>query len=196
MCFSPWMTALRHAGLVALAYGCASAAGLKERGEYQTALRALADGLPQVAALKFERLLQDGSLTRMESGQVAERLADALVRSKQPDKALVALTFFEIPDAGFWKAQALMLQGKFREAEAELRSYLNSKDAHHKDLAGLALGQVLIGQGRENAGRKELKELAESQDADVARLSRLWANESEAFSGRSEAILRRLARTG
>ena len=31
---------------------------------------------------------------------------DALVRAKQPEKVLVALTFFEVPDAAFWKAQA------------------------------------------------------------------------------------------
>ncbi|MCE9519006.1 MAG: tetratricopeptide repeat protein [Verrucomicrobia bacterium] len=170
-----------------------SAAELKDRGEYQAALRALADQLPQVAALKFERLLQDSSLSHSEVVRVAERLTDALVRAKQPEKVLVALTFFDVPDAAFWKAQALVLQGKFREAETELRAYLNLKSGRYRDLAGLMLGQVLIGQGRENTGRKQLKLLSESQDVEVASLSRLWANESESLSGRSAATLRRLA---
>ncbi len=179
--------------LPALACCCVQAAELKERGEYQAALRALADNLPQVAALKFERLLRDGSLNHREVSRVSERLVDALVRSKQPEKVLVALTFFEVPDAAFWKAQTLVLQGKFREAETVLRSYLTLKGARYRDLAGLMLGQVLIGEGRENTGRKQLKELGDSQDADVARLSRLWANESESLSGRSAATLKRLA---
>ncbi len=184
----PWFKVLP-----ALACCCVNAAELKERGEYQAALRALADNLPQVAALKFERLLRDGSLSQREVVRVSERLADALVRSKQPEKVLVALTFFEVPDAGFWKAQALVLEGKFREAETELRTYLTLANARYRDLAGLMLGQVLIGQGRENTGRKQLKEFGESKDADIARLSHLWANESEAIVGRSAAVLQRLA---
>lgn len=189
----PWKSALRHAGLVALVSCGAGAAELKGKGEYQAGLRALAEHLPQVAAIKFERLLQDGSLTRAESSRVAEHLVDALVRAKEPEKVIVALTFFEVPDPGFWKAQAFVLQGKFREAESELRTYLAAKGGSYKDRARLTLGQVLIGEGRENTGRKELKELAGSTDPEVARLSQLWANESEAIAGRSEATLRRLA---
>lgn len=189
----PCTTALCLAGALLLAHGSAGAAGLEQRGEYQDALRALADRLPQVAALKFESMLKDGSLGRADSERVAERLVDALVRSKQAEKAMVALTLFEVPDAPFWKAQALVLEGKFRDAEVELRSYLASGGGRYRELAGLTLGQVLIGQGRENPGRKLLKELWGSRDRDVVRLSHLWANESEAISGRSAATLRRLA---
>lgn len=196
MSLSVPMRALCRTGAIMLACGCAGAAELKGRGEYQDALRALADGLPQVAALKFERMLKDGSLTRRESGRVAERLVDALVRSKEAERALAALTLFEVPDTAFWKAQALVLQGKFRDAEAELRSYLALNSGRYRDLAGLTLGQVLIGEGRENTGRKQLKELWRSGDEDVARLSHLWANESEALSGRPAATLRRLASGG
>lgn len=188
MRLTPWYIAFP-----ALACCCAHAAELKERGEYQAALRALADNLPQVAALKFEGLLKEGSLNQSDSVRVSERLVDALVRSKQPDKVRVALTFFEVPDAVFWKAQALVLERKFVEAETALRSYLSMKGARHKDVAGLLLGQVLIGQGRENAGRKQFKELLNSQDANVARLAHLWANESESLAGRSAPMLQRLA---
>ena len=190
------MTGLGCAGLLVLACAGAGAVELRERGEYQAALRALANQLPQAAALKFERLLKDGSLNRRESSRVAERLADALLRANQPEKAMIALTLFEVPDADFWKAQAFVLQGKFREAENALQAYLASGGGRYRELAGLTLGKVMIGAGRENPGRKQLKDLWGSRDEEVSRLAHLWANESEAFSGRSEATLRRLATTG
>jgi TolA-binding protein len=58
--------------------------------------------------------------------------------------------------------------------------------------ARLALGQALIGEGRENTGRKELKLLLDHADPVVAERARILSNESEALSDRAAIVLKRL----
>ncbi|WP_156345163.1 hypothetical protein [Verrucomicrobium spinosum] len=59
---------------------------LAAREEYQAALRASSEGLHDVAALKYERLLKDRSLSKKEEAQVGERMVDALVRARNSTK--------------------------------------------------------------------------------------------------------------
>ncbi|MEI6536268.1 MAG: hypothetical protein WCN98_13055, partial [Verrucomicrobiaceae bacterium] len=165
---------------------------LADRADYQAALRALDEKLPQVAALKYERMLQDKTLTRTDASKLGARLADSLTRSGQAGKLLITLDLFEIPEAQFWKSQALLLQGKYREAEGALREYLAGVAPAYESLARLALGKVLIAEGREGTGRKEFRDLVENCDPVIARQAQLWMAESEVISGRSEVVLHRL----
>ncbi len=166
---------------------------LADRPEYQAALLALDEKLPQAAAVKFERMLKDKSLTHAEALKVSARLADALARSRQPEKLLMVLTFYEVPDALYWKAQALLLAGKYRESEATFRTYIDSPNPAFGVLAKLSLGQVIFAENRENTGRKFFKEQADSNvDPIISHRAQLWMMESEIFSGRSEMVLRRL----
>lgn len=167
------------------------AVALADREDYQAALRAAQMSLYDVAALKFERLLKDGSLEKQEAERVSERLVESLVRANLPAKAQVALTLFEVPDAGYWKGQTLIMQRKFREAEAELKAYLQT-GGKRAGWARLALGQAVVGQGRENTGRKEFKTLILHPDPVIAERARILSNESEILSGRAVVVLKRL----
>lgn len=164
---------------------------LADHTDYQAALRASKEGLHEVAALKFERLLKDKQLTQTETAAISERMVDALIRSGESQKALVALTLFAVPESAFWKAQAYILQGKLRDAEWELKSYMATPGRYAAN-ARLSLGQTLIAQGRENTGRKEFKELLNYPNPDIARQARLYSYESEVISHRSSEVMKRL----
>ncbi|CAN5912809.1 hypothetical protein BH11VER1_BH11VER1_18780 [soil metagenome] len=164
---------------------------LSDREGYQAALRASKEGIHDVAALKFERLLKDEQLTQVEIASVSERMVDALIRSREANKALVALTLFAVPESAYWKAQVFILQGKLREAEWELKSYLAAPGRYAAN-AKLSLGQTLIAQDRENTGRKEFKELLNYPDPEIARLARLYSYESEIIVHRSSEVMKRL----
>ncbi len=168
---------------------------LVDREEYQSALRASQMSLHDVAALKFERLLKEQALERDEAARVSERLVESLLRADLPAKAQVALTLFEVPDAGYWKGQAFIMQRRFREAEAELKGYLQTSDGKRSALARLSLGQAVVGQGRENTGRKEFKTLLLHPDPVIAERARILSNESETLSGRAVIVLKRLGTT-
>jgi tetratricopeptide (TPR) repeat protein len=164
---------------------------LAERPDFQAALRASREHLHEVAALKLERLIKDKSLTDKEEAVISERMVDALIRARKVKKALVALSLFRVPEALYWKAQCLIVQEKPLEAEASLRDYLQT-GGRYEAYARLALGQVLVAQGREIPGRKEFKELMEHQTPAVARLAGLYWNESEILADRGPNVLRRL----
>ena len=170
-----------------------SPVALADRADYQAALRALDEKLPQAAAVKFERMLKDKSLPREEAAKVSTRLVDALARSGEPDRLLMVLSFFDVPESLYWKAQAYLLAGKYREAESALRSYIDSPNPALVVLAKLSLGQVLFAEGRENTGRKLIREQGESgNDSALSQSAQLWTLESEVIAGRSEMVLRRL----
>lgn len=164
---------------------------LLDRTEYQAALRASKEGIHDVAALKLERLLNDKQLTPLEIATVSERMVDALIRAGESQKAQVALTLFTVPESTYWRAQVYISQGKFREAEWELKTYL-AKPGRYAANAKLSLGQSLIAQDRENTGRKEFKELLNYPDTEIARQARLYSYESEVISHRSSEVLKRL----
>ncbi len=165
--------------------------GLSERADYQAALRASKEGMHDVAALKFERLLKDTLLSPRETASVSERMVDAYLRCGESQKALVALTLFEVPESAYWSAQVFISQGKLREAEWQLKSYL-TKPARYSANARLSLGQTLIAQGRENTGRKEFNELQNYPDTHIAYQARLYSLESEIAANHSSEALRRL----
>lgn len=158
---------------------------------YQAALQALADGWPQVAALRFERLMGDPGFNRADMARLSEHLVDALLRSRQWKKALVALTLFEVPDSTFWEGQALLLDGNFHDAESALKDYLRGKDLRYVAQAKVSLAKAILAQGRENVGRKELREVAEETQSPYAFRAAQWVSESELMAGREEAVLKR-----
>lgn len=164
---------------------------LKDRADYQSALRASSLGLHEVAALKYERIARDKDLPKEEAALLVERLVDALIRANQAQKALVVLGSAEVPEAAFYRAQALLKLKRYRDAAKDLERYLEA-GGKHKSLARLALGQALIAQGRETSGRNEWKELLTSPETEVARRAWLWWQESEVLSGRSPMVLKRL----
>jgi TolA-binding protein len=164
---------------------------LADDAEYQAGLRALADGWPQVAAVKFEKLMGNRAFNRADTARLTEHLVDALLRSRQWKKALVAITLFDVPDSPFWEGQALLMDGNYHDAENALKEYLRGKNPRYAPLAHLTLAKAIIAQGRENTGRKELREVAEDTKSEYALLASQWVSESELLVGREEAVLKR-----
>jgi tetratricopeptide (TPR) repeat protein len=167
---------------------------LEQRQEYQAALRASQLNLHDVAAIKYERLLKERELSRAEEARVSGRMVDALLRAQLPDKAQVALTLFNVPNAAYWHAQILLMQRKYKDAENELKAYLKT-GGELSGYARLALGQAIVAQGRENTGRKEFKTLLLHPDPVIAERARVLSNESEALSDRAAIVLKRLGTT-
>ncbi len=157
---------------------------------YQAALRASSQGLHDVAAVKYQRLLKERVWPNDEGRILSERLVDALIRSRQPQQALQALALLEIPEGSFWKGQALLQQRKYRDAETSLKEYLE-KGGANVAAAKLALGRAITAQGRENTGRQYFKDLLNTSALVTEQAWLLW-NESEIVVGRSPAVLKRL----
>lgn len=106
---------------LAVAQSAAPAADLAKVAEYQQAVSALRDKLPEVAVLKLRRLLDGGKLKPAQRGPVLLLLAESLVRAGRPDEA-GRFTQDEavkaLPEARFWQAQAQARLGRWGEAEA------------------------------------------------------------------------------
>lgn len=164
---------------------------LRDRPEYQDALRASKQGLHEVAATSYEHLITDKSLSAAEATKVSERLVDALLRSRNEQRALAALALFRVPDSDYWKGQALLMSQQYKDAENILENYLATKGQRYADLARLALGQAVTAQGRENTGRRELKELLASKDTAIAQRARILHYESDVLSDRSPNPLKK-----
>ena len=168
---------------------------IEDNAEYQAALRALSYGLPDVAALKWERLLKNEKLSRNEEMKVSERFVDALLRARLPDRALLALTLFQIEDTEFWRGQCFLGLRRFRDAEHCFKEYLALTNTSYSAEAHLALGKTIIAQGRENTGRKEFKALIGNQNKAIAHEANILWNESEILSDRATDVRKRLGET-
>jgi TolA-binding protein len=180
--------------LLSLSAGGASKSSdsISDNPEHQAALSALANDLPEVAALKWERLLKSNTLSQVDTVKISERMVDALLRAGQGEKALLSTTLFKIPDSDFYKGQAFLVIGHFQDAISSFRNY-QQPGAKFAAEAQLAYGQALIGQHREATARKEFKELLESSDPVIAQRAKLFWNESEIIAGRAGSVLKRLA---
>ena len=171
------------------------AATLEETPAYQQAREALGASLPGVAAFKAEALLtQKGARWSEEETQTLATLAaEGWTRDFQPERVLSLIEKGHRPFGGvFWRGQALLMQERLEEAERVLRDH--DKAGRYSERARLCLAQVFLAQGREALARRELKELRESQDPELARQARLMFNESELGMGREQTVIERLQR--
>lgn len=171
------------------------AANLEVNTEYLLARRALAEGSPGVAALRAEELLQQQGheWSTDEKTMLATLAAEGWTRDGQPDRVL-RLTESEPRPYGvlFWRGQALLMQQKLEEAEEVLRGH--ERAGRYSEQARLCLALVFMAQGRDALARRELKELRESKDPELAQRARLMFNESELPVGRHEVVIERLLR--
>lgn len=175
--------------------GALGAADLQVNAEYLRARHALAEGSPGVAALRAEELLlrKGAKWSTEEKATLATLAAEGWTRDGQPDRVL-RLTERDPRPYGvlFWRGQALLMQQKLEEAEEVLRGY--ERAGRYAERARLCLALVFMAQGREALARRELKELRESGDAELAARARLMFNESELPVGRQEVVMERLLR--
>lgn len=100
-----------------------SRAAGEDGDEFRHGESALADGLWDVAALHFERLLATTTLEPEAKSRVAFRLAEAWIRNGEAGKALDLLSQSFLagdPAIHFWKGHALAGLGRLNDAADEL----------------------------------------------------------------------------
>lgn len=165
------------------------AAGLEDAEAFARARQALADGLPEVAAVKAARLLQNTKTwTKTEIKTLATFAAEAWVRSGKAAEVLALADAHELDDESFWRAQALVLDRRLAEAREELAGGSGKLPPR----SGLLLGQILFSLGEHEAAQDEVEALLAESDEALRRHATLLLAEIELNRGKSHAALQRL----
>lgn len=164
------------------------AAGLEDSEMYLRAKNALADGLPEVAAVKAGRLLQNMAWTDAEVKTLATFAAESWVRSGKPAQALALADSYDLEQESFWRAQALALDHKLAEAREEL----TAGSTNLQPRARLLLGQILFSMGENEAAYQEVNSLLSESDEALRRHAILLMAEIELTNGRAGSALQRL----
>ncbi|WAC18657.1 tetratricopeptide repeat protein [Luteolibacter sp. SL250] len=142
----------------------------QEGDEFRYGESALADGLWDVAALHFERLLATSDLEPEAKIRVAYRLAEAWIRNGEPAKAMDLLSQSFVagdPSVHFWKGQALAGLGRLNEAEEELAKATIPGHAFTVE-ATLTRAALMLSLNQPEEALAGLRELAASADPAVS----------------------------
>lgn len=166
----------------------ADAAGLEDAPAFINARQALADGMPEVAAVKAQRLLKDKSLSPIDRQELATFAAEAWTRAGRAAPVLALAAAHDLRDEHFWRAQAHALQGQLAQAREELTGGRPSLSSQ----GHLLLGQVLCALGEADAAREEVEPLLIHELAAIRRHARLLLAEIETAAGKVHAALRLL----
>jgi len=145
--------------------------------EVQAATAALRDRLPEVAVLKLRRVLEAGKVGADQRSAVVLLLAEALVRAGRPAEVLPFLEdkgVAAVPEAKFWRAQALARLERWREAEALLASLAGVKDFRYAAEAAFSRAGLLAAMGDTARAGGILTPLCQSPGAGVAVRATLW----------------------
>jgi tetratricopeptide (TPR) repeat protein len=173
-----------------LLHGFLSAA--EKTDDMAAARRALADGLPMVAAVRAERLLGTPKWAAAQRQAAAALAAESWVRAGDGARALAIMDKHDFAAEPYWRARAFAMQGDMDGAKAILEAFPENDPLAVQ--GRLLLSYVYLAEGREVASRRELKELRELPDAQVARHARLMFNELELSADRPETVFSRLSR--
>lgn len=179
----------------------ARGADLDENPAFQSALAALRAGQPMVAAAKAELLLADSAWSAAERGGLAGLAAEAWVRAGDGLATLALIEREHVPGAEFWKAQALLLTGRGKEAAVLLEERLQKGEAGDREK--LLLAQVSLAGGDAGQAREIAAGLLASPTPETAGPARLILVEAalaqadphaalEALDGADEAPARAL----
>src|SRR5438874_3635932 len=151
------MRIIRHIGLISLIVLVSVA-----RGEISTELTEaatpLAEGVPEVAVVRLQALLND-NLSEPEWLAVAEKLAEAQVAAKQPESTLVLLAdarLRELPWAKFWRAQALAGLNRWADALPLYEDVANDRGSHFHGAAVFGTAEMLRASGKRQQALNKL----------------------------------------
>jgi tetratricopeptide (TPR) repeat protein len=159
-----------------LGYFVTASCAVADPGLIRSGDEACAAGLWDIGALRYEAALAGGRLSRGERAEAGIRLAEALVRSGQPDQALALLKQSHLasrPEAYFWRGQALVGAGRLAEAAATLKPALDRTDAVYRAEALLTLASLLLALDQPAEALLALKPLTESPDPATAAVAHL-----------------------
>lgn len=127
--------------------------------------RALADRLWEVAAMRFTELLADPALAPGTRARAELRLAEAAIRAGRPTEALALLeqsAVAAIPEAYFWRGQALAGLGRFAEAVETLEAAFADPAPPHRKEAVFTRANLQLSLNQAEAALESLARLAEA----------------------------------
>lgn len=179
--------------------GAAPRAEGPEAGELARAAEALGDRLPEVAVVKVRRILAGGKLEGARRGAALLLLGEALVRAKRPAEVLAAAAdpaWPELPEAIFWKAQALAQLDRWREAEEGFASLAGVKDFKYAVEVAFSRAGMMAALGETERARRVLGPLVELPGRADAERATLWLAELRLADGEWAAAAEILARRG
>ncbi|MEI6675413.1 MAG: tetratricopeptide repeat protein [Verrucomicrobiota bacterium] len=147
---------------------------------FQQGEEALNSGLWEIAARRFEMLLQDPALANPKKSQVAICLAEAWIRGGNPADALNLLRQSVVakdPATYFWKAQALAASGRLAEAVTTFDQALAPPQTPYRKEALLSRANLQLALNQSAAALLTLKTLASDSDPATAAQARLRQTE-------------------
>lgn len=156
-------------------------------GARELGIDALAGRLWDVAATRFGQALEQPDLDDEARTELLLLLAESRIRGGQPGPALKTLDdplLAERPERAFWTAQALVSQGRIRDAIELLGKYLSTPDAPFRREAQLTRATLLRSVGDSDSALRVLREaIDEFPDSRAARLL-----EAHIFLDRNEPL--------
>lgn len=148
----------------------------EEPAAFRQGEAALTSGLWEVAAIRFNQLLQDPTLASDQKSRVAIRLAEAWIHSGNPADALNLLRqsfAAKDPAAYFWKAQALAASGRLAEAVDTFAAALDNHQAPYREEALLSRASLQLALTQTDAALLSLKALGTDAAPATAARARL-----------------------
>ncbi len=180
----PWLLGSPEPKGIAATTRPALEEAVEEPTDLEQALQAMNDGLPEIAATKATRLLQ--SLTDTQRQTAALIAVEAWTRARRGDEALKIIEQYPVPNAEFWRAQALALSGQTAKARQGLETRLREGRATHQER--LLLAQILVDQSQPQAARECLAELLAQPDSEFSAAARELHQEALLLEGQVNAI--------
>lgn len=164
--------------------GAGHGVDLETQPEFLAAQRALRDGLPAVAALKAARLMQAMPPQSPERQTLVGLAVESWIRARDGVAALGLLDHEQVPNAVFWRAQALVLTGEVESAEKLLLLRVKKGEATSQER--LLLGQTSLMTENTTQAREILEPLREVADARIAEQATLMCAEAELRTGNTQ----------
>ncbi|MDB6071119.1 MAG: hypothetical protein JWL81_2290, partial [Verrucomicrobiales bacterium] len=167
--------------------------------EYQQATAALRDRLPEVAIVKLRRALDSGKLKPDQALPLRLLLAEALVRADQPDQVLPLTedpAMAPLPEARFWRAQALARMNRWQDAELLFASLSTLTDFKLATETVFSRAGMLAALGEPDRASRLLVPLRSPAGTPTAQRAGLWLAELRLSAGspaEAEALLDEIA---
>lgn len=130
------------------------------------AAKSINDGVPEVAIVRLRELLGK-KLSVEEWRAAAQKLAEALIAAGRPAEALTLLDdprLRDVPEARFWRAQALGSLGRWREALPFFEEVAADPAAPLRSAAVFGSAEALRALGRGDEARQKLNAIARDKD--------------------------------
>jgi TolA-binding protein/thioredoxin-like negative regulator of GroEL len=151
------MSHIRRTGLMCLLSVLTQLAHADISSELAEASAPIAEGVPQVALVRLQALLND-NLPEAERRAVVEKLAEAQIAAKQPESTLLLsedIRVLELPWAKFWRAQAFASLHRWAEALPLYEQLANDERSPFRNAATFGAAEMFRALGRRDEALKK-----------------------------------------